>query len=183
MSESECCISWSQSYNADNLVIPDKVKLADGSIKFLTLISPECFENDSELTGHLTIGNYVTYIDERAFYNCSALTGNLVIPNSVRILGRETFCKCIGFDGSLTIQNSVEHTGAFCFGLCYRFQTLIFNNFNTEPQNDNTSLFGNWNEYGGIVSVTGSYTMTWTSQDALNYAQIRGLPNTWTAEV
>jgi hypothetical protein len=67
------------------------------------------------------------------------------------------------------------------FAQCTGFNNLIFNNFNANPQWSGLDVFDGWDSsIGGVVSVTGSYTTTWTSQMALEYAQSKGLSYDWT---
>jgi hypothetical protein len=92
-----CSIDSSSSYQANNLVIPDKVKLADNTIRPLTSIGDECFKYDIGLTGHLILNNEVNVIGNYAFYDCKNLSGSLVIPDSVTSIGTQAFCDCSGF--------------------------------------------------------------------------------------
>jgi hypothetical protein len=76
----------------------------------------------------------------------------------------------------------VQKIGNNAFNYCQDCRSLIFDNFSANPQWAGNDIFGNWDNYGyRTVSVTGSYTSVWTSQDALNYAKSKGLPQNWEA--
>lgn len=65
-------------------------------------IGNSAFENETGLTGTLTLSEGITLIGNKAFQNCSGFTGGLTIPASVDMIGQSAFQRCVGFHGTLS---------------------------------------------------------------------------------
>ncbi|MDR2653716.1 MAG: leucine-rich repeat domain-containing protein, partial [Mycoplasmataceae bacterium] len=138
--------SVEDNYQANNLVIPDYVKMQDGKIIPLKTIKTRAFYQKTGLTGNLTIGNNISNIDslaflrcdqlngnlnlgskitnigDDAFSQCTGLKGNLIIPDSVTTIGTNAFYRCLSLNGTFRLGNKVESIGSFAFGECSNLQ-------------------------------------------------------------
>jgi hypothetical protein len=132
-------ISGAATYEATNLIIPDKVELENGEVVEINEIGFQAFLNsvgtiNSLLKGKITLPNNLTKIGDYAFGWCGQLQGHLTIPDSVENIGNyafsgckkitsvslsnklkqindNTFSGCIGIIGELIIPDSITKIG------------------------------------------------------------------------
>ncbi len=127
------------------VIVPEKVKSADGEEYIVTALGDYAFKNCSGLTS-VTIPSSVTSLGDNCFENCSSLT-SITIPSSVTSLGDYCFLKCSGLT-SITISSSVTSLGTWCFGFCSSLTSI------TIPSSV-TSLGDNcFGECSGLTSIT-----------------------------
>ncbi len=133
------------------VIVPEKVKSADGEEYIVTALGDNAFKNCSGLTS-VTIPSSVTSLGDNCFGECSSLT-SITIPSSVTSLGDNCFFKCSGLT-SITISSSVTSLGTWCFGFCKSLTSI------TIPSSV-TSLGDNcFFKCSGLTSITISSSVT-----------------------
>lgn len=155
-------------YQANNLIMPNKIKLSDGQIKTLTNVSDNAFKNNTSIVGHITLANTLNEIGDSAFYQCSGLSGDLNIPNSVTDIGEGAFYGCSSLNGNLTLSSNLQVVQQYAFEHCSFSGSLIIPNGMTiiagdafkystlrtfDISNNNTCEFG-ISSIGGTISYS-----------------------------
>ncbi|MDR2654216.1 MAG: leucine-rich repeat protein, partial [Mycoplasmataceae bacterium] len=116
--------SVDENYTAEDLIIPDYVKMPNGDVVPLEEIGERSFENNCGLTGDLTIGGQIKIIGESAFQDLMNLNGTLIIKDNVKTIKPYAFSGCGCITNSLTIPNSVTSIGVCAFYECVNLQSL-----------------------------------------------------------
>ena len=117
-----------------------------------------------ELSGTVTIPDYVTKIKSRAFQNCSKIT-KVVIPKNVTSIGDSAFSGCSGLK-AITIPDKVTSIGDSAFSGCTGLASITIPN--------NVVTIGKASFYGctslrKLIMADGNTTLKFVSIDKLLY--------------
>jgi hypothetical protein len=108
----------SEPIEAENLVIPDYVKVEGKEEPVpVTKIEDETFKG-ADLEGSLTIGKNIEENGKEAFEDCTRITGELTIPDSVEEIGESAFKNCSGLNSAIKLGHKVKHIGESAFKNC-----------------------------------------------------------------
>jgi hypothetical protein len=107
-----------ESIEAENLVIPNYVKVEGKEDPVPVIkIKDETFK-DANLTGSLTIGENIEEIGKKAFEGCSGLNSTIKFGHKVKHIKESAFKNCTSFAEELIIPESVEEIGTGAFKDC-----------------------------------------------------------------
>jgi hypothetical protein len=88
-----CTIDSNESYIANNLIMPNEVKLSNGDILPLISIANVAFKNNLGLTSVLTLGKKIQSIGSDAFFGCAKIE-KIVLPKNISEIGSDAFYDC-----------------------------------------------------------------------------------------
>ncbi len=116
----------------------------------ITSIPTECFYNDSNITGIITIPKYVTIINTNAFYNCRNIQTVDIASTVLDSIENSAFYNCSNITTVTVSGNSLKNINNSAFYGCTNLTTFDFASSNLE--NIGYRAFYN------CINLTGNYT-------------------------
>lgn len=136
-------------------------------------VADGAFQNDSNLTGSLTLPTSITSIGANAFKNCTEITQtDLSTYTNLTSIGTGAFQNDTELSGILVLPNSLTSIGANAFTACNKIDGIDLTSYTSIPTNFQTGCFAGLTTNFFIPANTDKTTLTqwyekindWTNQ-------------------